>query len=435
MSKKAAPSVDEILDAINYKSERLPHPVELLTIEQAARHASIPKTTIDSAVAGSEQFRSMVFAEAILALPTIPGPAVWEALRRGLASGSTTEAMALLLDARALEIGQHPALALFMSGFDALDDPRIAEAVRWVSCDLVRQFLPFVETAIGETESLESPLFNGEGELVVLHVLLVESFRRMARFPDNDDELDRRLTRTAVGVIEGELSRFQCASRETSTHSVIGDPEHPPTRVEGRLRDAVIAGAELLIAGKVPFSIGMTVDEIAEAAGTSVATFYRRFGSLAGFERALLDRVGHELMMAFPDEFFDELLEGVRVGLVDPAEGLARFNAAGAERTHEHIENGRPGRHVTPWLGAHFDSVLFETASSDILVRRAEFYEEFTKMAGLTIREGLNGAAIAELLGTHSAVAEGLVRAATDRDRALMVFLTRLPLVNSQFFG
>lgn len=432
MSRRAAPTVDEILDAIDYRSETLPHPVELLTIEQAARHASIPKTTIDSAVSGSEQFRSMVLAEAILALPVEPGPAVWEALRCGIRSGSTTESLSVVLSARARELSKHPSLALFLSGYDWLGDPRVAAAVHWVARDLLDRFLPFVETVL---DTAITPLFDGDGELLLLHVLLVEAYRRMVEFGTSEEKPDWMLSLASARIIEAEIAQFQQDRVDDGVRPLIPRHERPPARTEGRLHDAVVAGASLLIGEQIPLSIGMTVEDIAAAGGISVATFYRRFGSVASFERALLSRVGREVLSAFPDDFFSDLLEGVRNGSVDDAcDAIDTFNNAGALTTWKHIQTGRPGREVMPWLGSRVGREAFLTAAIDVVAVRGNFYEEFTKLAGHSLADGFTGRTAAEVLGTHSTVAESLIRGAVDRDRALAVLHSRLPLVNAQVF-
>ena len=413
----------------------LPHPVELLTIEQAARRASVPKTTIDSAVSGSEQFRSMVFAEAILALPVEPGPAVWAALRRGMGSGYTVSWLADLLTARAGELAGHPSLALFLSGYDYLEDQRVADAVHWLARELLDRFLPFVETVIGGAEAGEEPLFDAAGEMLVLHVLLVEGYRRMVGLAADDAATDRQLSCAAARIIEAEVEMFQHERSERADQPLLPRPDAPPDRPEGRLRDAVRAGAILLVEGHVPLSIGMTVDDVVAAAGISVATFYRRFGSVGAFERALLDRVGREVLSGFSDEFFAELLEGVRAGEIEARDAMDVFNASGSATTWRHIEEGRPGHQLTPWLGFAEGRKAFHLWAVDTLSVRAEFYEEFTKLAGGSLVNGLTGRTVAEILGTHSTVAVALTRASVDRDRGLELLLTRLPIVNAQLFA
>ncbi len=425
--------VDDVLDAVSYHPEVLMHPVELLTIEQAADGADLPKTTINSAAGGTAHFRELVLAKSISRLRCEPGPDTWAALQRGLRSGSIHRSVAELLGARASELAADPAFAFFLSGFDRLDCTPIAATVDGVARHLVRCFVPFIETGISASSDEAPTAMRGDNAFVIMHLLLAEAFRRLMRFPADDAALDARLTANAATVLLSELGHEPSTEADWDAYFA---PELPVwAGPDGKLGLAVSAGADLLLSGAMPLSTRMTVSDITTATGINVAAFYRRFGSIAGFERIMLERVGRGLIQAFNDEMFEELLERLRSGEIGAADALETFNSSATEALRRHVEEGRPGRQVLPWLGTAVGREVFTDAFRESVAYRAMFYDELSTLIGLPLAAGINGTTVASVLGTHSQISEMLIRNAPDRSAGFEVMQSRLPFVYATLFG
>ena len=422
-------SFEELLDLMAYSPELLMHPVDLLTVEQASNHAGVPKTTVDSALSGVQEFRSLVVAESINELATDPGPSTWAAMQRGIAAESLETGLAEVLAARAVELATDPAFALFLTGHDQFDDPIVSRAVARTADRLIRCFVPFIETVSvsnGSTERL-----TPEAAFATLHALLTEAYRVLTRLAGDDADLDRRLAADAGRFMAVELAR--------PSNGLSWDTYFPPVPpadepLSGRLAQAVGGGAELLLTGSMPLTTRLTVSEITSTMGISVAAFYRRFGSIAEFERMMLERVGRGVIYGFGDEFFDNLLHSIRQGEISSIEAVTTFAENGAMAVRRHIESRRPGHQVVPWFGTELGNEVFSGAYRDAYARRGAFYDELADFAGLSFIGDITGATVSAVLNAHSFIAEMIVRRAPDRAAGLDALETRIPVVHASLY-
>ncbi len=422
-------SLEELLDLMAYSPELLMHPVDLLTVEQAANHAGVPKTTVDSALAGVQEFRSLVVAESIDELATDPGPSTWAAMQRAIAAESLDAGLAEILRARSVELATDPAFALFLNGHDQFDDPIITRAVAHTSDRLITSFVPFVETvsvAAGGPACL-----TPEVAFAALHALLTEAYRVLTRLAGDDADLDRRLALDAGHFMAIELDR--------PPNGLPWDTYFPPLPpaaepLNGRLAQAVRAGADLLLTASMPLTTRLTVSEITSTMGISVAAFYRRFGSIAEFERMMLERIGQGVIYGFGDEFFDNLLHSIRQGEISSIEAVTTFADNGAMAVRRHIESRRPGHQVVPWFGTELGNEVFSGAYRDAYARRGAFYDELAAFAGLSFIGDITGATVSAVLNAHSFIAEMIVRRAPDRAAGLEAVESRIPVVYASLY-
>ncbi len=421
-----------MLDAVGCTTEILLHPVELVTIEQAADRADVRKTTIDSAAGGTARFRELVLAKSISELRCEPGPETWAALQRGICSGSLHHTLTEILAARSDEIATDPAFALLLSGFDQLDRPRIASAVTGIVRSLAEHFVPFIETGLAAGGEDFEPTLGGDSTFMLLHVLLAESLRRLMKFPNDDEVLHRRLTADAASVLIAELGGNYSTTADWDPYFATVVPCEPAP--EGKLGLAVSAGADLLLSGAMPLSTRVTVSDITAATGLNVAAFYRRFGSLAEFERVMLAREAHGLMQAFNDDLFDGLLQSLRSGDIEGDEAVGHFVAAATQAQVRHVEQGRPGHRVVPWFGTKIGREVFSNAFLEVVEQRGEFYDELSSLTGAPMPQGIRGATVAAVLTGHSLISELLIRNAPDRGAGFEVLESRIPLVYSPLF-
>ncbi|MEZ5226599.1 MAG: TetR/AcrR family transcriptional regulator [Acidimicrobiales bacterium] len=427
-------SVDEVLALIGFSTEFLPHPAALLTIEQASNVAGVPKTTVDSAVSGSNQFREMVVAEAIGQLQTQPGPETWQALRKGLRGSSLVETVALVLDARASELADDPAFALFLGGYDCLEKERVAAVVDVAASEVVRRFVPFIETAVATFGDDPLVSVGADQAFLMLHVLLTEAYRRLPGCPRPEPAADATLTQQSAALIVDEFASVVEATVSGAWDTFLGPPFDSHVPPVGRLATAVRAGAGLLLSGAVPVSMRLTIGDVTAATGLSTAAIYRRFGSLADLERALLERVGREILVCFEDDFFDSLLERVRSGAMPVGEAFSMFTERAAAEVADHIERGRPDRQIIPWMQHAATAEIFRNAYRAGYQLRGAFYEEFGALLGLRPADTLCGADVSAILSAHSVISELILRRAPDRETASAVMHTRFPRINARLF-
>ncbi len=431
---KRSLTVDQIFGLVGFSTAFLPHPVALLTIEQAANRAGVPKTTVDSAVEGSNHFRELVVCHVIDGLAIEPGEATWAALRAGLRAASSQEALAGLIDARATELANDPAFTIFLGGFDCLGKSRIAAAVNAAAVGIVRHFIPFVETVVATLDDEVESSIDPDAALLILHVLLTESYRRLRGFPRPDPSVEALITAQSAALVLDEIHTRTDDTAGYRWDAFFAMPSGYVDPPGGRLGLAVRAGADLLIDGAVPLSMRLTVNDVTAATGMSVATFYRRFGSIGELERVLLDCVGNDIITCYQDAFFDDLLEGIRSGGLSTAEALSLFMEQGAGTVAEHVTSGRPDRQTIPWMQTDFVADAFRSAYQQGFALRGSFYEEFSSILGRSIADGLDGSIVAAVLNAHSIISELLIRNAPDRDAASGVMQSRFPRINARLF-
>ncbi len=434
MGDRQAPSADDIVELIGFSTEFLPHPVALLTVEQAAARAGVPKSTVDSAVEGSSQFREMVVAHVIESLHTEPGRATWDALGVGLRSGCPVEAIAGLLVARASELAVDPGLPLYLGGYDCLEKPRVAGAVDQVARAIVDRFTPFVETVVATLGDSGAVVAQPDQAFVILHVLLTEAYRRLPGFPRAEPDVEMLVARQSAALVLDEFSSRIAATAGSTSSTFVADASDAIEGPSGRLGAAVRAGADIVRQGAIPLSMSVTVNDVTSATGMSVASFYRRFGSIAELERALLACVSRDIVTCFKDAFFDELLDRAQSGELGTGAALALFAERASVKVAEHVEVGRPDRQTIPWMQIAVVADVFREAYREGYILRGRFYEQFSELVGVSLAPGLTGAVVSSVLNSHSIISELLIRNAPDRAMAAVVMHTRFPRINRRLF-
>ncbi len=409
-----------IIDKIDPSLRRLPHPVELLTADQISDVAEIPKSTILSAAADMDEIRSRAFASAIRQLGTSPGPSVWEALRVSLKEReSVADAVETLMRARLDELSDDPALCLLLSGFESLDDDRVRQAVVQTCHELVDGFVPFLET-VADTFGQRIGPTGSTMRSMLLIVLLGSS---LARRVSDDASAEPTYDRFTIKAL--------CQFFDTDPDGTVRDGDVdvlPPLRapgppVEGNLGQAVAAAAGLLLSGGVPVRFGMKLGDVLSQTGLSTAGFYRQFGSMAGFERALLERADSLVGRAMDDDFYEDILEFKAAGPSREHSLAEHFLAEASVASSEYVATTRPFNDVLPWLGSWVGSSIIVPAYSEVFVARGKFLEALAARSELEIVRGIEPTDLARIFFGIGVVVELVARIAPEPQRALRYFM------------
>ncbi|MGY1605345.1 TetR/AcrR family transcriptional regulator [Geodermatophilus sp. SYSU D00815] len=145
---------------------------------------------------------------------------------------------------------------------------------------------------------------------------------------------------------------------------VVGQPGSPRERADAaRNRLRVLAAAEALFAERGV--AGVTMDDVAAAAGVGKGTLYRRFGDKGGLGAALLDQRGAELQR--------QLLEGpppLGPG-AEPAERLVAFARAYLGFQAAHLDLVLMSETSTPGGRLRKGSYGFWRRHAELLLRAA----------------------------------------------------------------
>lgn len=426
--------VEAILDAIDYGPEHLPHPIDLLSADLIAEVSGVPKTTLLSAALSLEAVRMDVLAATISRLGVAPGEATWRAMRESLAAVDAASSLGSVIDARAEELAIDPAFPFLLSGFDQLACDAVASAVGSACSHLASELAPFVDTvlhAAGEQHDVSTH----ESRMVLVSSVLALALQRLLGVGvggTGNSSLKRCLT-TGAGI--GLLAEV----RTPRPDELPTDPYVPGPVVrratEGSLGYAVDAAADLLLRGAVPLRCGIKLDDVLRASGVSSATLYRKFGSIAGFERKLIERTGRSIVRAFRDDSFDDVLTAVANGSMEPIDAIGELQRRASEQMDVHIESKRPGAEVLPWMGVEVGTQVFVPAFQAVTDEWGAFFLDFATMLGLSLPEGIDGPAVAATLHSYSWVAELLTRNAPDRDLTATFVHARSAAVQKIVFG
>ncbi len=434
MMSTSSKSDDQILDAVDYGAHRLPHPIDLLSADLMADVSGVPKTTLLSAASSLDSVRTDVLTAAISRLGVVPGEATWTAMRAGLADPSIGEGLASIMAARADELAEDPAFPYFLSGFDRLTAVGVADAVALACSEIVAELVPFVDTLL---------LAESDGRAVKTHLArmtLLATVLSMA--------LERLIAGGANAFSNGEVSRRvavkACRMLRVDTRSPdVNEPNVDPyvpapiarRLPEGSLGRAVEAAAEVMLSGGVPLRFGVRLDDVLQAGGLSSATFYRRFGSMAGFERLLIERTGLELVRGFRDGFFSDVLASIGDGSITADEAVGELQRRAVEQMALHVETKRPGTEVLPWMATEVGTQVFAPAFQQLNEEWGAFFSGFADELGAPLRDGIAGSEVAAALHATSWIGELLVRNAPNRELASALVRERSGLVQQIVFG
>ena len=407
----AAAGEADLLDRVALAPAEIPHPADLLTVEQAATQASVSVSTVDSAIPSAEEFRGLVFEETIRTLPTEPGDSVWAALQETVSGPDLT--LGPVLGARAQELAEDPALPLYLSGFERLDDPGMELAVNDVLCKLVVDLWPFVQTiysAFGEPCPLVP---SAEIEFVGLLHLLSDALRRSLLPDQNQGESQKASDLLAELLVEA------VSTPVPSTGARLFPQVDPTNRrmIKGVGREATDAAVQLLRSGLVEPTTTLSVADAAERCEVSVSRFYRTFNSMADFELRLFQRAGRSLTSNTTLKLLVQEIEHTEVRNdsseheVQAHENTIPLFIRRVTRHQQHnIANGRPGLELLPWLQT---LVLGPVVRQSVNSRFAEVGQLIDRLYALTGAQSaadMNGADAAAVFATQSMVFELLVR-------------------------
>ncbi len=408
--------VENLLDAIGFRARDIAHPADLLTMDMATARANVPLSSVDSASGGVDDFRLRALAGAVLQVNVEPQRDSWSALREVIDGRDPEVAAGILLGARTSEVANDPAFALFLSGFERLDNPQLAVALGATTRSLVSKTWPLWSTAMGAVgvECPEEP--NPNVVFVGAIAILADSYLRLLGIRDPD----------TFSALLADVVMQETHNVDAAQHVQIGDlfPSDNPSAVDAgspTLQHAVNAGAELLVEGAVPFSTRLTVAEVRQRTGLSNAAFYKSFGSLGALERRLLERAGREIADGFREQFFDSMLDELEAGTQSIDSALQAFWARSLDQHHVHVTQGRPGRELTPWLTVPDSHVRIAQAYLTVYTERAEFYDRFVTLTGSAYRPGLSGYHHAAVLHAASLVSDLLIRNAPNRPAAFAI--------------
>ncbi len=401
-----------LLDRVVLTPAEIPHPVDLLTVEQAATHADVPLSTVDSAVSCAAEFRCLVLEQSIRTLSTSPGPRVWAALQKTVDANGSELHLGPIVAARAQELADDPALPLFLTGFGRLDDPGIRLAVNDVLCQLVAELWPFIRTAYAAFAEPCPLVPTADSEFAGLLYLLSDALRRLV-FPAKDpDEEDR------VSAVVASLMR-QAMDAELKPSGAVLFPDVDdmhPRKVRGVAADAVAAGVELQRTGAILPATTLSVVEAARRCDISVSSFYRRFGSRSEFERRLFLRSEHVLVEVFGIDHHRQILDDLKQEVAtrqsdtSPADGMAYFVHTVFQRVSSHVAAGRPGTEALPWLNSPVLAPVIRHSFRNLFEERGAFLDKVLEYTRHRSGIAVEGADLAAILGTVAMILEGLIR-------------------------
>lgn len=424
-------NIEQILDTVDYRVDRLPHPIDLLSADLIADVSGVPKTTLLSAATSLDALRMDVLAAAVARLQVVPGEATWTAMRESLTAERAGHGLAAVLHARAQELAGDPAFPYFLSAFDRLASPEVAAAVATACSLLVNELEPFVGTvlhATGEDCKAQTHL----AKMSALSSVLVMAIQRLiggGEFPSSSVCL-KVATNAGFGLL-ADL-RASPSDGETSPYLPTPTVRRPP---QGTLGQAVSAAVDLMLSGGVPLRFGMKLDDVLRSSGMSSATFYRRFGSMAGFERKLVERTGRDLVLGYRDDFFAGVLASIADGSMTPAMAIGELQQRATRLMDLHVRTKRPGSEVLPWMAADVGTQVFAPAFREVSEERGIFFTSFAEGLGLPLAGGLDGTAVAATLHAYSWIAEMLTRQAPDRERTAAFMHERSALIQQFVFG
>jgi len=169
----------------------------------------------------------------------------------------------------------------------------------------------------------------------------------------------------------------------------------PKTRVRRSpeaARENILAAAEALLVEKGPQAIKLA--DVAKAAGVVHANVIHHFGSIAGVETALMERMIRQLADKIIRGFEQE---GVELGFGAQALFDA-FEAKGAARLAAWLELTGEGRRMT-LVRAVVDEVVQTRLARDVGVERDKVVDFILLNIILAVGVGLFGPTLSELLG------------------------------------
>ncbi|HWU80992.1 MAG TPA: TetR/AcrR family transcriptional regulator, partial [Caulobacter sp.] len=169
----------------------------------------------------------------------------------------------------------------------------------------------------------------------------------------------------------------------------------PKTRIRRSpeaARENILAAAEALLVEKGPQAIKLA--DVAKAAGVVHANVIHHFGSIAGVETALMERMIRQLADKIIRGFQQE---GVELGFGAQALFDA-FEAKGAARLAAWLELTGEGRRMT-LVRAVVDEVVQTRLARDVGVERDKVVDFILLNIILAVGVGLFGPTLSELLG------------------------------------
>ncbi len=405
---------ESILSRLDLSLDDLPHPVELLTIEAAAREADVAPTTVTSAI-NSESFRHLVMVELVTRIGVRPGSRCWSALQTSLGAGATPEhTVATIFDRRAHELSEDPSLPYFVSGFDHSNVPGLLAALGAASDTILFEFYPLLQVALAPARCAlpaDPPKVITEGMMVFL---LGEAFRRLV---EGDAES------TQPSVLAGVFTRWCLAHVEP----VVGGPLLGPIPMAGdvarrpassALTRAVGAGADLLCRPELEAATPLKIADVCQRAGVGVSAFYRAFPSMEEFHRQAIASAGQgdRALRAGSDGYRSAVEKMISMTAEEALEYL--FSADNGEAI-VNLTEGRRGHRLWPWLGTN------DIPSHVRAIHRRELDTQMALLAqlretfGLELRPGLTPEDLVAVNRAFGAVAEMFIRLDPDRPAAV----------------
>lgn len=430
---RASKTFEQILDAVDYQVDRLPHPIDLLSADLIADVSGVPKTTLLSATSSVEALRLDVLAAAVTRLGMVPGEATWAAMRSSLSATRSGHGVAVVLQARSDELASDPAFPYFLSAFDRLSSPEVAAAVATVCSQLVDELAPFIDTvlhATGEDGRVQTHL----SRMSMLSSIMALALQRLigggADFPTAEAR-----AQVAANAGFGLVSDVRAGATDETERSPFLPVAADWRTNEGALRQAVDAATDVMLSGGVPLRFGMKLDDVLKASGVSSATFYRRFGSMAGFERKLVERTGRDLVLGYRDDFFAGVLASIADGSMSVATAIGELQRRATNLMDLHVRTKRPGTEVLPWMATEVGTQVFAPAFREVSEERGDFFLSFAEGLGLPFGDDLDAPAVGSTLHVYSWVAEMLTRQAPDREVTAAFMHERSALIQRFVFG
>ncbi len=417
--------VDEFVSAVGLRAAELPHPVDLITVVAAAERANVAPTTVDSAIRNAGSFRNRVLAAAVRTVDGDAGPQTWDALRSVVAQDGSPTTMVELFAARSAELADDPAVPFLISAFDRLEVDEVSAAASDALHRIVCGFWPFLATAAAALDVDVPPEPSERQEFTTALALLGDTYGRLQLMSPLDPVDSARLSRPWVHLVERAIVGDRSAvDRPVSAGWSNGQlvrapsPGSPPLQI-GLVHAAIDAAKELLLEYAVPIATSVSVAEAVTRAQSSRTQFYKLFGSVERFARTLVVNSGREIVSTLPEDLFSSTLAIARGEGLSFEEALAVLWEQYLPLRAAHVEGGRPGRELIPWLGSDVVQPVIAKAHQDACLNRAGFYDELVDTTGGRGSIGLRGDEIGHVLDAWGVVLELLVRNAPDRAAAV----------------
>ena len=409
MMSRATRGDDEVLAAVGFSVDQVPHPVALLSADLIADISAVPKTTLLSA-SSIDAVRWCVLLEAITRLDVVPGAATWAAMRASMSEGDPSPTP--VLRARADDLAADPAFPYFLSGFDHLAVEGMPEALATTCSHIVDGLVPFIDTVLLAGEG--NRIVGHESRMTVLLTVLSMALQTLTTADSSHHRQPAAAKALLVGAWEPDVAG---STADPYVGSTTTWQSH-----EGSLGRAIEATADLVLAGGVPFRVGLKLADVLRDTGLSSATFYRRFGSLLEFEQRLIKRAAPELVRSFRTDLFDGAATSFTGGEVDPDDVIAELQHRAAAKMSRNAQGKRPGSEVLPWMGTTIGTQVFAPAFNQLHDEWGDIFGRIAAELGLPAAETMDRTAVASMLHASSWIGELLTRnAPNQRDAAVFM--------------